>query len=1300
MLLNSTASGSEILASPAQFPPASPLVTSLTHDSRPASSTSSARKPADKDYSRRFDDDGTTSAAAAVLLPKPPSPPVGNTTAAHDEWTEESQFSTVFHHELWRKRNPIAFDDNVMSSQDITGGEDDHVQCNQSLSEFSVSMTMPPKSGIDVQAVNASYRDGTKSSLLSEVQTSIARMQDILREDNVDALASSLQQDTAARREGLFARSSVSASLQTGSSERPTDTARTLDEIIRDTAGDADMIQAPSSGNNVAPTHSLSPVKLSHSVSLPQQSALSPSLLPNKPANSPAISESLRQDLLASEANEDFFGYAQRAYMAMRDRAVENTDYNLSMTMSTTQPFSRPGTAVSSSLYNAPHVSDAGLSKAMSPIGGSQDPVFSSTPASALAKEMATPKSLQSVRSANHDNFDDFFAGIEESVPTVERHSPRLESKDEEDDTDMGDYEVIHPAGRSHLADSEVPMNHQPSTVVALDDLFGDLSVHTPAGRSSISVEPALSTSKKQSQSPKLHEILSENRPMSQSQQSQRSYTGDRGGHDVSPAPLLQIEPVHTFVDPISPTTTPSPYLHAILSENRPMSQSQQRYVGDRGVHDAPSPPLQTESVHALVNSIPSIATSSPKLHVSLSEHRPMSQSQQSYAGDRGSHDVPPSALQTESVHTFVDPIPSTTTPSPYLQAILSENRPTSQSQQSYAGDRGGHDAPPAPAPLQTESVHALVDPIPSASTLQSVTTAELNSEQSYVSAEPVVSYSSRRSTGARHKSSNVDDTTVHTHRNSNSSSITTAADTRTERASQRSHRETPPASAMEATTAINSSIQQRPTTSNVIFLQSLLENMKTERAALEHHQLQQAQKRNCQRIQIGREVLRMLQQQAVTEQRRQQEIDDANAWDRKRWPPSEANRSTSPARKSPTKPAEFDSVASALGRRPVPSNVPPPISRPNDPERKQQSRKVVADVEEILVVPLPSQGRPIPGGDKRVPEKERASVVQPTPSPNQQVVRIQTHPPVHDQRRSSSSSSSSPTETGNVHNKPIAWQVDLGGDGSGQPNSAIQRPRSRPRSWSVNRAAHPTNVATPSAHPEPSSSISSHVADEDRSGVDDIRSPTARQVLPSDHRAPTSPTSSSSHPLHAPSNQPVPRPRSQSAQRSRMGPGAAAASAGNTSKLSNFVQSKNAISYVCLAGGHQEEKRLEVLDLLEFYAQGKLSSTLPLLHGNEFLVLEDLRGKISQFVIMFYKAKTLAFKGIYVLDPKSRILVRVYGKGPHRINSEGEVSDLAKEFLKFETSSKSFKALPVKSLTSTVDAIILEPPKPRNIPV
>jgi hypothetical protein len=55
--------------------------------------------------------------------------------------------------------------------------------------------------------------------------------------------------------------------------------------------------------------------------------------------------------------------------------------------------------------------------------------------------------------------------------------------------------------------------------------------------------------------------------------------------------------------------------------------------------------------------------------------------------------------------------------------------------------------------------------------------------------------------------------------------------------------------------------------------------------------------------------------------------------------------------------------------------------------------------------------------------------------------------------------------------------------------------------------------------------------------------------------------------------------------------------------------------------------------------------------------------------------------------------LFRIYGKGPAHIK---EADGGIREFLKFETSSKSFKNLPVKSVTSTVDGIILESIKPR----
>ena len=73
----------------------------------------------------------------------------------------------------------------------------------------------------------------------------------------------------------------------------------------------------------------------------------------------------------------------------------------------------------------------------------------------------------------------------------------------------------------------------------------------------------------------------------------------------------------------------------------------------------------------------------------------------------------------------------------------------------------------------------------------------------------------------------------------------------------------------------------------------------------------------------------------------------------------------------------------------------------------------------------------------------------------------------------------------------------------------------------------------------------------------------------------------------------------------------------------------------------------------------------------------------------MFYKTKSLAFKGIYITD-SSNILMRVYGKGPNRVNEANNY--LVSEFLKYETSSKAFKSLPVKSISSAVDAIVLNP--------
>ena len=51
-------------------------------------------------------------------------------------------------------------------------------------------------------------------------------------------------------------------------------------------------------------------------------------------------------------------------------------------------------------------------------------------------------------------------------------------------------------------------------------------------------------------------------------------------------------------------------------------------------------------------------------------------------------------------------------------------------------------------------------------------------------------------------------------------------------------------------------------------------------------------------------------------------------------------------------------------------------------------------------------------------------------------------------------------------------------------------------------------------------------------------------------------------------------------------------------------------------------------------------------------------------------------------------IYFRVFGKGPKEL-IDGTTP--VQQYLKFETASKSFKALPVRGFLSTVDAVILD---------
>ena len=47
---------------------------------------------------------------------------------------------------------------------------------------------------------------------------------------------------------------------------------------------------------------------------------------------------------------------------------------------------------------------------------------------------------------------------------------------------------------------------------------------------------------------------------------------------------------------------------------------------------------------------------------------------------------------------------------------------------------------------------------------------------------------------------------------------------------------------------------------------------------------------------------------------------------------------------------------------------------------------------------------------------------------------------------------------------------------------------------------------------------------------------------------------------------------------------------------------------------------------------------------------------------------------------------------------SNDGIAPVVKEFMKFETSSKAFRGLPVRTVSSTVDAIVLQAPKSRPL--
>lgn len=143
--------------------------------------------------------------------------------------------------------------------------------------------------------------------------------------------------------------------------------------------------------------------------------------------------------------------------------------------------------------------------------------------------------------------------------------------------------------------------------------------------------------------------------------------------------------------------------------------------------------------------------------------------------------------------------------------------------------------------------------------------------------------------------------------------------------------------------------------------------------------------------------------------------------------------------------------------------------------------------------------------------------------------------------------------------------------------------------------------------------------------------------------------------------------------------------------KLSNQQQVKNAISNVCLAGGHYEGQRAEALGAIDYWHMGEGAETRK----------RDLRGAVdtspttavTHFIILFYHSKSLAFRGIYAVDPFTASTHKIFGRGPKSLPTLS-----IEDYFKYESSSRSFKKLPVKSLSSAVDAVSIDPSQIKKV--
>ncbi|CAM9382816.1 unnamed protein product [Scytosiphon promiscuus] len=116
-------------------------------------------------------------------------------------------------------------------------------------------------------------------------------------------------------------------------------------------------------------------------------------------------------------------------------------------------------------------------------------------------------------------------------------------------------------------------------------------------------------------------------------------------------------------------------------------------------------------------------------------------------------------------------------------------------------------------------------------------------------------------------------------------------------------------------------------------------------------------------------------------------------------------------------------------------------------------------------------------------------------------------------------------------------------------------------------------------------------------------------------------------------------------------------------SRRSNRKLVRNAINFLCLAGGHLEDKKARALEALDSHLA-------------------------SNFVVLLAHTKLLSFKGIYACSGEDDgSAVRVFGLGPPEVDAS-----MASGFYKYNSAAREFREVHSKTLGKTTDAISMEP--------